>query len=167
MKKGFIFLFVLLVLLTAAAVQADDLADVMQNGVLRMGSSPEYIPFVFYNEDGTMDGIDIALIQEAARRMGVRVQTVDIAFDGLIDSLSIGQVDIIGRGMSRTPARQELIDFSRVYYKGEAQFIALASLPKPAAVDYSSFSNLKIGVQKATSFEQWIRDTLEIGRAHV
>ena len=41
MKKGFIFLFVLLVLLTAAAVQADDLADVMQNGVLRMGSSPE------------------------------------------------------------------------------------------------------------------------------
>lgn len=163
MKKGFIFLFVLLVLLTAAAVQADDLADVMQNGVLRMGSSPEYIPFVFYNEDGTMDGIDIALIQEAARRMGVRVQTVDIAFDGLIDSLSIGQVDIIGRGMSRTPARQELIDFSRVYYKGEAQFIALASLPKPAAVDYSSFSNLRIGVQKATSFEQWIRDTLVSG----
>ena len=163
MKKGFIFLFVLLVLLTAAAVQADDLADVMQNGVLRMGSSPEYIPFVFYNEDGTMDGIDIALIQEAARRMGVRVQTVDIAFDGLIDSLSIGQVDIIGRGMSRTPARQELIDFSRVYYKGEAQFIALASLPKPAAVDYSSFNNLRIGVQKATSFEQWIRDTLVSG----
>ena len=97
MKKGFIFLIVLLVLLTAAAVQADDLADVMQNGVLRMGSSPEYIPFVFYDENGNMDGIDIALIQEAARRMGVKVQTVDIAFDGLIDSLSIGQVDIIGR----------------------------------------------------------------------
>ena len=163
MKKGFIFLFVLLLLLTAAAVQADDLADVMQNGVLRMGSSPEYIPFVFYDENGNMDGIDIALIQEAARRMGVRVQTVDIAFDGLIDSLSIGQVDIIGRGMSRTPARQELIDFTRVYYKGEAQFIALASLPKPAAVDYSSFSNLRIGVQKATSFEQWIRDNLVSG----
>ncbi len=163
MKKTTIFLLVLLILLTAAAVQADDLADVMQNGVLRMGSSPEYVPFVFYDENGNMDGIDIALIQEAARRMGVRVQTVDIAFDGLIDSLSIGQVDIIGRGMSRTPARQELIDFSRVYYKGEAQFIALASLPKPAAVDNSSFSNLRIGVQKATSFEQWIRDNLVSG----
>ena len=74
MKKGFIFLFVLLLLLTAAAVQADDLADVMQNGVLRMGSSPEYIPFVFYDDNGNMDGIDIALIQEAARRMGVRVE---------------------------------------------------------------------------------------------
>lgn len=130
MKKKFIFLFVLLVLSTAAAVQADDLADVIQNGVLRMGSSPEYIPFVFYDDNGTMTGIDIALIEEVGRRMGVRVQTADIAFDGLIDSLTIGQVDIIGRGMSKTPNRQELIDFSRVYYKGEAQFIALASLPK-------------------------------------
>ena len=130
MKKKFIFLFVLLVLSTAAAVQADDLADVIQNGVLRMGSSPEYIPFVFYDDNGTMTGIDIALIEEVGRRMGVRVQTADIAFDGLIDSLTIGQVDIIGRGMSKTPNRQKLIDFSRVYYKGEAQFIALASLPK-------------------------------------
>ena len=163
MKKGFIFLFVLLALLTTAAVQADDLADVMQNGVLRMGSSPEYIPFVFYDKDGNMTGIDIALIEEVGRRMGVQVQTADIAFDGLIDSLSIGQVDIIGRGMSITPARQELIDFTHVYYKGEAQFIASASLPKPAEVDYSSFGDLKIGVQKATSFEQWIRDNLVSG----
>ena len=163
MRKNFIILFVLLILLTASAVRADDLADAIQNGVLRMGSSPDYIPFVFYQDDGTMTGIDIALIEEVGRRMGVKVETVDIAFDGLIDSLTIGQVDIIGRGMSRTEDRQKLIDFSRLYYKGEAQFIALASLPKPAEVDYTGFSNLKIGVQKATSFEQWIRDNLVDG----
>ena len=160
MKKSIIFLFAMVFILTAAVVQADDLSDVMQNGVLRMGSSPEYVPFVFYDEDGTMTGIDVALIEEVGRRMGVKVQTVDIAFDGLIDSLEIGQVDVIGRGMSKTPEREELIDFSKVYYKGAAQFIGLVSLPKPAAVDNSSFSGLKIGVQKATSFEQWIRDNL-------
>ena len=163
MKKTTIILLVLLTIFAAAAVQADDLADVMQNGVLRMGSSPEYVPFVFYDDNGNMTGIDIALIEEVGRRMGVNVRTLDIAFDGLIDSLEIGQVDIIGRGMSRTPERQKLIDFSRVYYKGEAQFIALASLPKPEAVDYSSFSGMRIGVQKATSFEQWIRDNLVSG----
>ncbi|MBR6089800.1 MAG: transporter substrate-binding domain-containing protein [Anaerolineaceae bacterium] len=163
MKKSIFVLFVVLVLLMAAAVQADDLSDVTRNGVLRMGSSPEYVPFVFYDENDVMTGMDIALIQEVARRMGVTVQTVDIAFDGLIDSLQIGQVDIIGRGMSKTEAREELIDFSNVYYKAQAQFIALATLPKPASVDNSSFSNLKIGVQKATSFEQWIRDNLVSG----
>ena len=74
--------------------------------------------------------------------------------------MEIGQIDIIGRGISKTPAREELIDFSSVYYKGAAQFIALASLPKPAEVNQSSFSNRRIGVQKATSFEEWIRDNL-------
>lgn len=162
MKKVLIFLLLLIAALAPAA-QADDLADVMKNGVLRMGSAPEYIPFVFYDENGDMTGIDIALIEEVGRRMGVTVQTIDIAFDGLIDSLSIGQVDIIGRGMSKTAKREEQIDFSRIYYKAQAQFIALASLPKPAAVDLSSFSGLKIGVQKATSFEQWIRDNLVSG----
>lgn len=160
MKKIHIFLLVLLIFITAAAVQADDLSDVTQNGVLRVGSSPEYVPFVFYDENGNMDGIDIALLKEVGRRMGVTVQTVDIAFDGLIDSLQIGQVDIIGRGMSKTEEREELIDFSRVYYKGEAMFIALSTLPKPASVDDNSFSELRIGVQKATSFEQWIRNNL-------
>ena len=162
MKKVLIVLLLLIAVLSSA-VQADDLSDVMQNGVLRMGSAPEYIPFVFYDDDGNMSGIDIALIEEVGRRMGVKVQTVDIAFDGLIDSLNIGQVDIIGRGMSITEKRQQLIDFSRVYYKGDAQFIALSTLYKPDPVDLSSFSNMKIGVQKATSFEQWIRDNLVSG----
>ncbi len=162
MKKALIILMLLFAALASAA-QADDLADVMQNGVLRMGSAPEYVPFIFYDDDGNMTGIDIALIEEVGRRMGVSVQPVDIAFDGLIDSLTIGQVDLIGRGMSVTEQRREQIDFSQVYYKGKAQFIALASLPKSAAVDNSSFSGLKIGVQKATSFEQWIRDNLVSG----
>ena len=159
MKKYIALLLVLFISVTAA-VQADDLSDVMQNGVLRMGSAPEYAPFVFYDDNDSMNGIDIALIEEVGRRMGVRVQTVDIAFDGLIDSLKIGQVDIIGRGMSKTSERMEQIDFSRIYYRGDAEFIALDSLPKPETVDQTSFKDLKIGVQKATSFEQWIRENL-------
>ena len=149
MKKILTFLFVVVMLLSFAAVHADDLSDVLLNGVL-----------IFYDENGNMTGIDVALIEEIGRRMGVKVQTVDIAFDGLIDSLKIGQVDIIGRGMSRTAERLEQIDFSRVYYKGDAVFLALASLSKPETVELSSFKGLKIGVQKATSFEQWIRKNL-------
>ena len=91
MKKGIILLLVLLTVLTAGAVRADDLADVMQNGVLRMGTAPEYVPFVFYDENDDLTGIDVALLEEIARRMGVRLQTIDIAFDGLLDALEIGR----------------------------------------------------------------------------
>ena len=160
MKKILRLLCLMAFVLSFAAVQADDLSDVLLNGVLRMGTAPEYAPFIFYDENGNMTGIDVALVEEIGRRMGVKVQTIDIAFDGLIDSLKIGQVDIIGRGMSRTPERLEQVDFSRVYYKGDAVFVSLASLQKPGTVELSSFKDLKIGVQKATSFEQWIRKNL-------
>ena len=164
MKKYLMFFVIAtLVLCTAAVVLADDLSDVVLNGTLRVGTSPEYIPFVFYDEQGGVTGIDIALLEEVGRRMGVKVQTVDLAFDGLIDSLNIGQVDIIARALSRTESRLEKIDFTRLYYKGQAEFIALKDLNKPQTVDNSSFKNLKIGVEKATSFEQWIRTNLVQG----
>ncbi len=160
MKKNFILVLVLILCMTAAVVQADDLSDVIVNGVLRMGTSPEYVPFVLYEEDGTMTGIDVELIKEIGHRMGVEVRTVAVAFEKLPDALNSGQVDIIGRGMSRTESRMEKIGFSRLYYKNQAQFVGLKSLAKPAEVDHGSFKGLKIGVEKATCFEEWIRDNL-------
>lgn len=160
MKKIFFSVVVLILLFQAAIVSADDLADVRTAGVLRMGTSPDYIPFVFYDDTGMLTGIDAALMEEVGRRMNVQVQVIDIAFDGLIDSLNIGQVDVIGGGFSKTPSREELIDFTRVYYTGDAEFIALSSLPKPQSVELSDFHDLRIGVERGTSFDQWVKTNL-------
>ena len=166
MKKALILLLSLLTLLMFCSVYADDLADVQKAGVLRFGVPPEYIPFIIFDKDGNQSGIDIALMEEIGRRMGVKVETVNLAFDGMIDSLNIGQVDVIGGAFSKTDERMEKIDFTRVYYAGDAQFIGLATLTKPASVDLSSFRDLKIGVQKGTSFDQWIKTNL-VGGGYV
>ena len=160
MKKILLLSVLCLVFFTCAAVFADDLTDVMAAGELRFGCAREYLPFVFYDQTGTLTGIDIALIEEAGRRMGLSVRTIDIAFDGLIDSLNLGQTDVIGGAFSRTEARQQEIDFTRVYYHGDAQFIGLASLKMPETINYESFRDLKIGVQKGTSFDQWVKTNL-------
>jgi len=153
----------IVLVLSFAAVRADDLSDVKQAGVLRLGIAPEYIPFVFYDDSGTLTGIDVALIDEVGRRLGVRVQPVDLAFSSLMDSLEIGQVDVIGGAFSKTDERAQRIDYSRVYYNGMAQFIGLASLPKPQSITYDSFRDMKIGVQRGTSFDQWIKSNLVAG----
>ncbi len=160
MKKVMTLLFLLLMVLSCTAVYADDLADVNQAGEIRFGVAPEYIPFVFFDENNKETGIDIALMEEIARRMGVKVTVVDLAFDGIIDSLNIGQVDVIGGALSKTDYRAELIDFTRVYYSCGAQFIGLSTLQKPASVDLNSFRDMKIGVQKGTSFDQWVKTNL-------
>lgn len=166
MKKILMILLALWTALTVTAVNADDLADVKQSGVLKMGVPPDYIPFVFIDESGNNTGLDVALVQEIGRRMGVQVQVYNLAFDGMIDSLNLGQVDIIGGAFAKTEERQQQIDLSRAYYTGSAQFIGLASLSKPASVSMGSFRDLKIGVQKGTSFDQWIKTNL-VGGGYV
>ena len=66
MKKTLFLLIVILALFSFAAVRADDLADVQKAGEMRLGIAPEYIPFVFYDKDGNLSGIDVALIEEIA-----------------------------------------------------------------------------------------------------
>ncbi len=160
MKKHLMIFLVLLIALTFVAANADDLSDVQKTGVMRLGIPPEYIPFVFYDEAGNTTGIDVALVQEIGRRMNVQVEVINLAFDGMIDSLNLGQVDIIGGAFAKTEEREKLIDFTRVYYNGDSQFIALSSLPKPKTVTLDSFRDLKIGVQKGTSFDQWVKTNL-------
>ena len=161
MKKW--ILLILVILLFPASVFAeeseDDLALVQKEGILRLGVSPEYIPFVFYEED-TLTGLDVALMEEIGRRMGVKVEPIDFAFDGLIDSLNVRQIDVIGGGFSITEEREQLLDLTHFYYTGDAEFIALASMTKPASIELSNFSNLKIGVEKGTVFEEWIKTNL-------
>lgn len=160
MKKKLIVILTLILLLSFTTVWADDLADVQKSGVLRLGTMQAYIPFVFTADNGTMDGMDVALVKEIGRRMGVEVQVISMAFDGLIDALELGQIDIIGGGFAKTEDRQKEVDFTRVYYTADSQFIGLKNLNKPQTVSYDSFHDLKIGVQKGTSFDQWVKTNL-------
>ncbi|MBQ6341826.1 MAG: transporter substrate-binding domain-containing protein [Anaerolineaceae bacterium] len=149
-------------LMLFATVQADDLTDVLNSGTLRLGVPPEYIPFIieFPDNDEVLAGIDIELMEEIADRMGVSLQTINLSFDGMIDALNLGQVDIIGGAFSKTDERATLVDFTKVYYTGDAQFIGSNKLQLPEEFSPESFRNLKIGVQKGTSFDQWIKTNL-------
>ena len=161
LMKKFLMIFIIIILsITYVSVNAGDLADIQRTGKMTLGVPPEYIPFVFYDNTGKATGIDVALMQEIARRMGVELQVYNLAFEGLIDSLNLGQVDVIGGAISKTPDREKEVDFTRVYYMGDAQFIALSSMGKPGSINLESFRNYKIGVQKGTSFDQWVKTNL-------
>ena len=161
MKKWFVFILILLFSVAAVFAEetVDDLTLAQQSGVLKLGVSPDYIPFVFYEND-TLTGMDVALMEEVGRRMGVKIQAIDIAFDGLIDALNIGQIDVIGGGLSVTEEREQIMDLTQFYYTGNSDFIALKSLPKPASNELSSYRDMRIGVEKGTIFDQWVKTNL-------
>ena len=163
MKKNLFVLMFLAVLLVCTSVFADDLDDVFQSGVLRFGVPSEYIPFVFTDEDGNPTGIDVALMEEIGNRMGVQVEVIHLAYDGMIDALNLGQVDVVGGAYAITAERAEQIDFSIPYYKSDAKFIGRAGMEFPDTVSPETFRDMRIGVQKGTSFDQWVKANLVSG----
>src|SRR6185312_10199705 len=73
-------------------------------------------PFVTLGTDGALGGHDIALAQGMARALGLPVAFERApSFDGIIDMVASGAVDLgVGR-LSATLARAELVRFSRPY----------------------------------------------------
>ena len=138
------------------AVSAEDRwADIKSSGVLRFGAAPDFIPFV-YTEGTSLDGLDIALVREMGERLGVSVEPVNMAFDGLIDAVLLGQVDLIGGGFSITDSRAEVLDYTKPYYQAGGVLVCR----KGEEVNEGTISTARVGTMKGTSFEQWISSNL-------
>jgi octopine/nopaline transport system substrate-binding protein len=75
----------------------------------------EFRPWNFTKPDGKLDGYEIDLIKYLCDHMKVECTTVVQSFDGMIPALQAGKFDAIISGMSATPKRQEVIDFSDSY----------------------------------------------------
>ena len=99
MKKRFwLQISILLIFLTVTNGFAEDdhLSAVKTNRILYFGVAPDLFPFVYHDEAGELTGLDIDLMQEIGRRMGVAVENIEIAYEGLPAALAVHQVDVIG-----------------------------------------------------------------------
>ena len=151
-----VFLALLLILLLTCSAGANDLENVRESGVLRFGVSPECFPFVFYDKNDDLTGIDIRLMEEIASLMDVELDIYEMSSDSLIESLLIDQVDVIGGAFSKTSARKQEIDFTKIYYSTGAVFVSRDKTKLTEPLKAESFSGYKIGVQKETGFEEWL-----------
>jgi ABC-type amino acid transport substrate-binding protein len=138
----------------------DDLARVRAAGVMMVGTSGDYPPFAFYTPQFQLDGLDIALMRELGRRIGVQVQFQDFAFDGVLDALRLGQVDSAAAAISVTDERRAIADFTNYYYVGSDGIIARSDAAIPTITSAQGLIGKKVGVQRGSVYETWIRDTL-------
>ena len=126
MSRKTLFIILAAIVLCFGVCSAEDQwAEIENAGVIRFGVASDYIPFV-YTEGTELDGLDIALVKEMGRRLGVSVKPIDMAFSGLIDALLIGQVDLIGGAFSITESRSEVVDYTSAYYRAGGIFLCRA-----------------------------------------
>jgi ABC-type amino acid transport substrate-binding protein len=142
------------------AASAGDWERIKASGKLVVGTSADYPPFDYYTPDFKLDGFDIALIREIGKQLGVQVQIKDMAFDGLLDAIQLGQIDMAIAAISVTPERDAVLDFTNVYYVGEGAVLARKDSRIDQITSAADVANQRIGVQKGSVYETWLRDNL-------
>ncbi len=137
---------------------------VRNSGRLVVGTSLDYPPFAYRNAQFQPDGFDIALISDIANRLGVGTEIKDMAFDSLGNALNNGQVDVAIAAISVTAEREELVDFSNIYWIGEEGTLARTDSTVPPITSLSSMAGWRIGVQRGSVYETWLqRDLVDTG----
>ncbi len=133
-------------------------------GRMIVGTSLDYPPFSFRNDQFQPDGFDIAVIRGVADRLGVGTEIKDMAFDSLIDALNAGQIDVAIAAITVTTERETLVDFSNIYWIGEEGILARNESAITAIRTLSEMAGHRIGVQRGSVYETWLqRDLIDAG----
>ena len=83
-------------------------------GLLRVGVGM-FEPWVMCDRNGDLIGYEIDLARQLAEDLGVRIEFVRMNWHYIIPALVEGKFDIIVSGLSITPARSLLVNFSEPY----------------------------------------------------
>jgi len=92
--------------------------QIKEAGVIKIGLSL-FTPWSMRDKKGELIGFELDVGRKLAADMGVEVEFVPTAWDGIIPALVSGKFDVIISGMSVTPARNLTVNFSDPYaYSG-------------------------------------------------
>lgn len=101
-------------LMLSVAVLAMSTSFAMADTV-RLGTEGAYPPYNFINDSGEVDGFERELGDELCKRAEMDCEWVTNDWDSIIPNLVSGNYDAIIAGMSITPERQEVVDFTQNY----------------------------------------------------
>lgn len=128
---------------------------------LRIGMECDYAPFNWTQAEpsdtavpiasgGYADGYDVRIAKLVAEGLGMELEVVKTAWDGLPMAVMSGDIDAIIAGMSPTAERQQTLDFTDPYYESELVVVVRSDSPYAAAKTLSDFSGAKITGQLNT-----------------
>ena len=142
-----------------AASDGPVLSKIKAAGKLVVGTEAQYAPYEFKDLNANFVGCDMFLAQKIADALGVKLEIVDMSFDGIIPAVQAGQVDLGIAAFTNTPERAEVIDFSALY-ETSMQYLVVAADKVDTYTSKESLAGLKVGAQKGTIQSQLITSAL-------
>jgi polar amino acid transport system substrate-binding protein len=129
-------------------------------GVIRIGVKCDSPPFGSSGPDGKPVGIEV----DMAKQIGVyafgapdKAELSCVATDARIPSLTGKKIDLILATLGKTPPREQVIDYSNIYYWGSSNVAVLKDSPFQSLADLKGKSIL---IVKGGNQIKWLRDNI-------
>ena len=152
------------VMLGAAAVQAQTLERVKSTGTFTIGYREDAAPYSYKNTLGEPDGYSVELcraiatnVKDALGLAEIKVVYQTVTTEDRFKAVQDGRVDILCGATTVTLSRRELVDFSLFTFIDGASVLLRADSPN----DLQGLAGKKIGVRGGTTTEQALRNTLK------
>ncbi len=139
----------------------DLLAVVKERGTLVASTDPAYPPQSSRTPDGELEGFDIDVTNEIAKRLGVDVEYVTPAFNAIVSGGWSGRWDLSVGSVTITPERQKVLHFTPPYYYTPAS-IAIHSETTDIQDTENDLDGKKIGVCVECSYQFYLEKDLNI-----
>jgi ABC-type amino acid transport substrate-binding protein len=145
-----------------AEAQAYRLERVLASKELRACIWTEYYSISYRNpKTRVLSGIDIAMTQELARELGVKIKYVESNFAQLYESLEQDRCDIATHAIGITPERQARLQFSQPYLKSGLFAVTLKNKEGLQNWDSLDQSGRVIAVAAGTIMEDVMTQSLK------
>ena len=144
---------------TVTELKTGDLLDqIMAAGKMVVSSDPNYAPQSFLNDKGELDGFDISVAQEVAKRLGVEVEFVTPDWDMITGGNWSARWDLSIGSMTPTEPRSEVLWFTDPYYYTPASFAVHKDNTDIATV--TDLAGKTLGLGTATTYDSYLDGSL-------
>lgn len=134
------------------------LEQIKASGKLKVGLMGTYAPYNYLNENKELDGFDVDIAKEVAKRLGVEAEFVTQDWSGMIAGLQAKKFDAVISQMTITDERKQQMDFSDPYITNDVKIIVKEDNDTITKVE--DFKGKNIGVGLGTNDETYLRTEL-------
>lgn len=146
-------------LVSLSANAGESLDRIMSNKALKVATSASWAPQSFINDNNEMDGFDVNVAQEIAKRLGVDIEFVTPEWAVITAGRWNGRWDMSVGSMTPTNDRAKVLSFPAVYYYTPA-VLAVHKDSKAQAV--ADLNDKKMGASASSTFELYLQHDLTI-----
>lgn len=130
--------------------QGKTVEQIKQAGTIRIATFGDLPPYGYVKNDGARAGYDVALGNQIAKDLGVKIQWVQVNADARVAALTSDKVDLALANFTVTADRKQVVDFADPYMKVS---IGVVSPNSAKITNANQLNGKQVAVTKGTTAE--------------